>query len=49
MLVYTLSALTPTVEAAVGTANTFLTLLLFFAGLLIRTVDIPGWWHWCDQ
>lgn len=36
----------PTIEVANGLVPCIVISLLFFAGCLLRTADIPRWWHW---
>jgi ABC-type multidrug transport system permease subunit len=43
---YLLAAVCSTVEAANGLVPCIVISLLFFAGCLLRDVDIPRWWHW---
>ena len=45
---YLLAAVCPTVEAANGLVPCVVITGLFFAGCLLRDVDIPRWWHWAS-
>jgi ABC-type multidrug transport system permease subunit len=45
---YLLAAVCPTVEAANGLVPCMVITGLFFAGCLLRDVDIPRWWHWAS-
>lgn len=48
MFAYLLAAVCPTVEAANGLVPCVVITGLFFAGCLLRDVDIPRWWHWAS-
>lgn len=46
MLAYAIAALAPTMEAAAAALPAYVLTLQFFAGLLIRRVDIPNYIRW---
>jgi ABC-type multidrug transport system permease subunit len=46
VLAYTIAALSPNMDVANAALPTYVTMLLFFAGCLIRWTNIPNYWKW---
>ena len=45
-LAYFISALSPNIDVANAAVPAFVTVMLFFAGNIIRLSDIPAYWKW---
>ena len=43
---YAVAAVSPNMEVANVVLPLYVTVLLFFTGLLIRPLDQPAYWHW---
>ena len=46
VLAYAIAALSPNMDTANAALPAYVVTLLFFAGCLIRWVDIPAYWQW---
>lgn len=46
VLAYCVAALSPNMDIANAALPSYVVTLLFFAGFLLRWVDIPKWWQW---
>ncbi|KAL4428045.1 hypothetical protein ABPG75_002134 [Micractinium tetrahymenae] len=46
VLAYTIAAISPNMDVANAALPAYVTMLLFFAGMLIRWADIPKYWRW---
>lgn len=46
VLAYTIAAISPNMDVANAALPAYVTMLLFFAGMLIRWTDIPKYWKW---
>ena len=47
VLAYFIAAISPTLEIANTLLPLYVVTLLFFAGCVMRWVDIPTYWKWC--